>query len=75
MEKANEFKKFWDKKEKTLSIFVNHQMIDEIEIAVAELSYHSNFKNNEMFYDSAIKIKTILHQILEDTKISAHSLF
>ena len=72
---AKEFKDYWDKKEKTLSIFVNHTVIDEIEVSVAELSYHSNFKDNTMFYDSAIRIKTLIHQILEDTKVTAHSIF
>ena len=73
--KAKEFKDYWDKKEKTLSIFVNHIAIDEIEVSVAELSYHSNFKDNTMFYDSAIRIKTLIHQIFEDTKVTAHSIF
>ncbi len=72
--KAENFKKYWDKQEKILSIFVNHQIIDEIEISVAELSYHSKFKDNHMFFDAAIKIKTLIHQIEEDTKITAHSL-
>ncbi len=73
--KAKEFKEFWDKKEKTLSIFVNHRAIDDIEVSVAELSFHSNFNENTMFYDAAIRIKTLIHQIIEDTKVSAHSLF
>ncbi len=72
--KAENFKNYWDKQEKILSIFANHNVIDEIEVSVAELSYHSKFKENTMFYDSAIRIKTLLHQIMEDNKITAHSL-
>ncbi len=72
--KTDEFKKYWDKKEKILSIFANHNVIDEIEVSVANLEYHSKLKDNNMFYDSAIRIKTLIHQIMEDNKITAHSL-
>lgn len=71
---SEKFKEYWDKKEKILSVFVNHDVIDDIEISVAELSYHSKFEDNTMFFDSAIRIKTLLHQITEDTKLTAHSL-
>ncbi len=73
--KAEELEKYWAKKEKVLSIFANHNMVDEIEIEISRLALHSKFDDNTMFFESADTIKSKLHQILEDTKITAHSIF
>ncbi len=72
---AKWLKNYWDEKEKILSFFVNHAMIDEVEMAISNLKLHSSFKENYMFYDACDTTKTLLHQIIEDTKISAHSVF
>lgn len=72
---ANWLKNYWDEKEKVLSFFVNHAMIDEVEMAISNIKLHASFKDNYMFYDSCDTAKTLLHQIMEDTKISAHSVF
>ncbi len=72
---ANWLKNYWDEKERVLSFFVNHAMIDEVEMSISNIKLHSGFKDNYMFYDSCDTAKTLLHQILEDTKISAHSVF
>ena len=72
---AKWLKNYWDEKEKILSFFVNHSMIDEVEMAISNLKLHSSFKENYMFYDACDTTKTLLHQIIEDTKISAHSVF
>lgn len=72
---AKWLKNYWDEKEKILSFFVNHAMIDEVEKAISNVKLHSSFKDNYMFYDACDTTKTLLHQIMEDTKISAHSVF
>lgn len=72
---AFKLKKYWDKKEKILSFFVNHNMIDEVEMTISKINLYSEFENNYIFYDSCNTAQTLLHQIIEDTKISAHSVF
>ena len=66
---------YWDKKEKLLSIFVNHELIDKIEVSISNMNLHSNFEENTMFYESCDTVKMLLHQVKEDTRISAHSVF
>lgn len=72
---ANWLENYWDEKEKTLSFFVNHALIDEVELSISSIKLHAAFKENCMFYDACDTAKTLLHQIIEDTKISAHSVF
>ena len=72
---AEKLKKYWDKKEKVLSVFVNHNRIDDIEKAISLLNIYAKEKNNIIFYEYADNIKVLIHQILEDTKISSHSIF
>jgi gamma-glutamyl phosphate reductase len=66
---------YWNKKEKFLSVFVNHNRIDDIEEAISLLNVYSTKENNEIFYEYADTVKMLLHQILEDTKITMHSIF
>lgn len=68
-------KNYWNEKEKILSIFVNHNLIDEIEVTVSSIELYSAFENNYMFYDACNRAKVLLHQILEDTKPTTHSVF
>ena len=72
---SEKLKKYWEDNEKILSFFVNHELIDKIELAISNLSLHSKFKNNYMFYESCDTVKILLHQILEDTKPTTHSIF
>lgn len=66
---------FWSNKEKVLSVFVNHDRIDDIEKAISSLSVYAKYPNNELFYEYADTVKILLHQIMEDTKITMHSIF
>ena len=72
---SQKLKKYWNKKEKILSFFVNHELIDKIELAISNLNLHSKFKDNYMFYDACDTVKILLHQIIEDTKLTTHSVF
>lgn len=72
---TEELNQYWSEKEKILSIFVNHELIDEVELSISNLKLHSDFKENEMFYDACDTTKVLLHQIIEDTKITVHSVF
>lgn len=72
---AQKLEKYWDKKEKMLSIFVNHERIDDIEKAISHLNVYAKDKDNELFYEYADNVDVLLHQIMEDTKFSMHSVF
>lgn len=69
-----ELENYWSNKEKVLSIILNHNSIDEIELAIESLSVHSKYPQNEMFYEYSSTIDILLHQIMEDTVPSAHSI-
>ena len=74
-EKAFELKTQWDKKEKILSFFVNHDLIDEVEINISNLYTYSKDTKNYTFFQFAQTVKTRLHQIIEEAKLSTHSVF
>lgn len=74
-EESKNLKKYWEDKEKILSLFINHNHIDEIEQAISSLTVYAKEKDNVIFYEYADKTKVLLHQIIEDTKISTHSIF
>lgn len=66
--------KYWNTREKFLSFFVNHDNIDKLEENIALLKLYSS-ENNIFFRQYAENIKVLLHQITEETKFSAHSIF
>lgn len=72
---ANELEKFWDKKEKSLSLFVNHNHIDEIELAISAMNIYANDYENTLFFEYSEKVKVLLHQIMEETYFTIHSIF
>ncbi len=74
-DQAKELKDYWNEKEKMLSVFVNHNRIDDIEEAISLMNVYSKYKDNELFYEYSDTVKILIHQILEDTKITMHSIF
>ncbi len=73
-EEARELERYWTDKEPFLSVFANHAMIDEIELAISSLAIYTDTKNNAIFYEYSSTVKTLLHQMLEDTRPSMHSI-
>ena len=72
---AKAVEKFWNKKEPLLSVFVNHDRIDDIETAISLLNVYAKNPDNQLFYEYADNIEMLIHQILEDTKFTMHSIF
>lgn len=72
---AKKMEDYWNKKEKVLSVFVNHDRIDDIEKAISLLNVYAKSPDNELFYEYADTVEILLHQIMEDTKITMHSIF
>lgn len=72
---AKSLENYWDKKEPLLSVFVNHDRIDDIETAISLMNVYAKMPENELFYEYADNVKVLIHQILEDTKFTMHSIF
>ncbi len=72
--KAKELNDFWTEKERTLSIVANHQAIDDIELALSSLLSYTRSPDSEIFHEYAGTAKTLLHQLMEDTVPSVHSI-
>ena len=72
---AKEIENFWNKKEPLLSVFVNHDRIDDIETAISLLNVYAKMPDNDLFYEYADNVKILIHQIMEDTEFTMHSIF
>lgn len=72
---SEELKRLWDKKENPLSLFVNHGSIDDIELAISELCVYSTSDEENDFSERVETVRTLLHQIEEDTALTVHSVF
>lgn len=72
---AENLKSYWGKKEKILSVFANHSEIDDIEMAIDILCIYSKTKEKEIFSEYSGTVKTLLHQMKEDTIPNIHSIF
>ncbi len=72
---AKELENFWNKKEPLLSVFVNHDRIDDIETAISLMNVYAKIPKNDLFYEYADNVKVLIHQIMEDTKFTMHSIF
>ena len=73
-EKADALSKYWERKEKILSAFVNHQNLDEVESAINSLKDYSDTDDNEIFYEYSGSVEMLIHQLLEDTLPGVHSI-
>lgn len=65
---------FWDKKEGILSVFINHDRIDGIELEISALKLYAKAEKQILFYEHIETLKMLLHQVKEDTGISVHSI-
>ena len=74
-EKAENLKDFWKKREKGLSLFSNHQSIDDIELAIELLTVYSTSSQKELFFECSGKVETLIHQLKEDAVPGTHSIF
>jgi len=74
LKSTEKLKRYWDKKEKMLSVFSSHSSIDEIEVAIYSLQEHSNSSDTSMFNEYTVRVKILIHQLLEDTVPTVHSV-
>ncbi len=71
---AKKLNDFWNEHEQPLSVFANHERIDEIELAISSMLIYSSTTEKEIFHEYSGTVETLLHQLIEDTKPSAHSI-
>ncbi len=71
---ARSFEKEWVSREDYLSIFVNHEIITELGIAISRLPVMIDSDCDEFTAECAA-VRTILLHMLKDTEISLHSVF
>ena len=74
-ETAEKIDEIWVDKEQTLSFFVNHDRIDEVELELSSLLLYSRTDNEILFYEHIETLKMLLFQIKEDSMINAHAIF
>lgn len=74
-QKAEELKRFWEKKSTILSIFVNREGIEAVGEHTSKLyaAYHSG--DEKELLSSAEEIKYIIGRITENERFGLHSLF
>ena len=73
--KAETLKGYWSENENMLSIFVNHNMIDDLELTIEVLVEYSNTDEAEIFKEYSKTAEILIHQLLEDTSATIHSIF
>ena len=74
-ESAEKLEKYWSSKESVLSLFADHTSIDNIELDLHLLKIYSATDEKELFLEYSGRIKTAIHQLLEDTHPTVHSIF
>ena len=74
-ENAEKIDEVWVQKEKTLSFFVNHDRIDEVELELSSLLLYSRTEDEILFYENIETLKMLLSQIKEDSMLNAHAIF
>lgn len=72
---AEALEEYWDEKEKLLSFFVNHSLIDDIELSVSTLKVYSATEDNIIFYEYSDKLKILIHELTEETNFSVVNIF
>ena len=72
--KAEKFFYFWEEKREIMSIFVNHEVIDEIGKVAAKMVSAERAKNSDDLFEAANEILYIIRGIREDEKFSLYTL-
>lgn len=67
-------RKNWENREGLLSVFVNHDILDEIGVSVARLEALKNEADEDYLSECAV-IKLKLDYIKKDSGINMHSIF
>ena len=73
--KVNQLKDYWKGKEGSLSVFANHDVIDQAEAAITALPSLSNGEKNPVFYETVENVRDAFYRIWEDNSLNMHTFF
>ncbi|MCH3965243.1 MAG: DUF4363 family protein [Clostridium sp.] len=71
----NEFKTIWDNYSRNISIFTNHNELDDIDEQIEKLTQYIKYENKEESLISTNIIRSILNRIPEMEKVDVQNLF
>lgn len=74
-ELLNEFKSDWDNCSRNISVFTNHNELDDINIELEKLNQYIIYGNKQEALISTNTIRTILESITEMEKLDIQNLF
>ncbi len=73
-ESATDLENDWKKREEILSIFVDHDIIDDLGVSISRLPSLADKKSNT-FLAECNAVKVALTHMIKDISINAHTLF
>lgn len=74
-EKIDDIKKLWHSKKAIISIFSNHEPLDEITVCINELECASEIKDNDRAMLVSAEIIAYIDRITEEQRIHTESFF
>ena len=74
-EKIEDIKQLWHKKKAIISIFSNHEPLDEITVCINELECASEIKDNDKAMLVSAEIIAYIDRITEEQRIHTESFF
>lgn len=73
-ESATDLEKDWKKREEILSIFVDHDIIDDLGVSISRLPSLAN-KKSDTFLAECNAVKVALTHMIKDISVNTHTLF
>lgn len=73
-ESATELENNWKKREEILSIFVDHDIIDDLGVSISRLPSLAN-KESDTFLAECNAVKVALTHMIKDISVNTHTLF
>ena len=73
--KCDSLEKAFKKSEKTLSIFVNRSLLDEIELCIARLPEYAAYNDKSEFFSECATIRLSLKKMKNDVSFTLFSFF
>lgn len=73
-ESATDLENDWKKREEILSIFVDHDIIDDLGVSISRLPSLAN-KKSDTFLAECNAVKVALTHMIKDISVNTHTLF
>ncbi|MCQ2478806.1 MAG: DUF4363 family protein [Clostridia bacterium] len=73
--KVKDLKKSWKTRQRYMSVFVNHGIIDDISVSVSRMPLFSNKKSKSDFLAECAEINMLIDRILGEQEMNIESFF